>query len=447
MDWRKDYLTRLDSINEVYAGKIPDILEIENKIAKARKKYLDKGYTKWEDIRGTTNDKDIDVIAKEIAKVFGFYSCILLITPEIMPNAATSPVTFCVDMVPEEHVIPYKGGYKYDTKLKYCTYIYTTTAIFCNPDYSDAEVTAILLHEIGHNFVMTKKICLFYKSLRDTYEILKLAQKAGELTKEQKDELDQYEKLLTMDARKNNSDLLRKEVIDVDDNTARSNEWYFGTKSKMENIFSAIGDFITELITLGIPTTLNKIYTISFVNKNVDKELSNLEEETIRYRSMEYLADSFATVYGYGPELSSALYKLETGKNRYINLVRFLPINALVKKFLQLPYFSAMYMIVDHPNSAARMNHMLVNLKAEVKKEKIDDKTKQCLLENIAEIEALQKEIESYEKNWKFFDKYHYAKAFLALVTKRKDAPTSRELDYASSKEVDKFYDKLLKKK
>lgn len=447
MDWKKEYLTRIDILNEVYAGKIPEVLAIEEKISKARKKYIDSGNRKYEDIRGTSNDKDIDAIGKEIAKAFGFYSCIFLVLPDVEVNAATNPITYCVDMVPEQHVIPFKGGYKYDNKLKYCTYMITSTALFCNPDYTDAEITAIFLHEVGHNFVMTKKICLTYKSFRDTYEILKMAQKAGQLTSEGQRQLDELENYYTIKGKKSMSDEIRKEIVDANDADARNTENATGSASKFCNVFGAICDFIWELMSLGIPTTLSKMLTISFINKNVDKELNGLQEEVIRSRSMEYLADSFATVYGYGPELSSALYKLETYKNRRIDLVRFLPINALVKKFLQVPYLSAMYLIVDHPNSAARMNNMLNNLKAEVKKENLDPKTKQCLMENIAQIEALQKEIASYEKNWKFFDKYHYAKAFLALATKRKDSPTAKELDYASPKEIDKFYDNLLKKK
>lgn len=446
MNKNNRYLGKIDLLNEVYTGKIPEVLSIEEKIRKARQKYLVSGNNRWEEIKGTTNDKDIDAIGKEIAKTFGFYSCVLLVYPDVEPNAGTSPITYAIDMIPEEHVIPYKGGYKYDNKLKYCTFIMTTTAVFCNPDYTDAEITAILLHEVGHNFIMTKKICLTYKSFRDTYELLKMAEKAGQLTAAGKADLEAYEKYYTIKGKENTNNELRNEYIDVDDSTARYTEKQFTKQSKSTNIFNAIVAFFGQL-DFGIFDALSKSFVILFVNSNVDKEMNGLTEELIRHRSMEYLADSFAAVYGYGPELSSGLYKLETGKNRILDIARFLPWTALFKKILQVPYISSIYLIADHPNSIARMNNILNNLKAEVKKEKLDDKTKQCLLENIAQIEELQKEITSYQKKWKFFDKYHYAKTFLALATKRGDAPSQRELDYASSKEIDKFYDGLLKKK
>ena len=147
-------------------------------------------------------------------------------------------------------------------------------------------------------------------------------------------------------------------------------------------------DNIKDKLTLGLMTLLGASIITAFKMFNIWTwlflPLSLNNEKT---------ADNFATIYGYGPALSSALNKLETASP-----------SELDKAFDKIPFLSNLYSIntslayiiiggIDgHPETVTRMYDQLELLKREANKEDLDPKMRKVILKDIADCEKVIKE-------------------------------------------------------
>ena len=150
---------------------------------------------------------------------------------------------------------------------------------------------------------------------------------------------------------------------------------------------------------IGDSTKFNRI--MNYIN-NFDKvkkpiKVHDLEEE---------MADSFATIYGYGPELASALTKIEASDideefdpydNSFYNLYIYIPIYTLLSYICTSDSGIAI-------QTSRRVYAQLLTLRKEMNDINTDAKTKKRILADIDELEKvygkyIDERIEAAERN------------------------------------------------
>lgn len=220
--------------------------------------------------------------------------------------------------------ITYGTNYVYKSKKKFL--------------FTPAELTAITLHEIGHVYAP------YLIPIEDSLELLRRA-----------------------------INIKTGIYLKGDKNLNRE-------KDDMKAIVSSITDYlkhrpVTEMFS-------DMVQTSSILVKNILAKLFPFDDKLY---AEEKLADSYATAYGYGPELSSALNKVDKyakstqiGKNKYVGGVL-----ALIMELL----FDV------HPNTLVRINETITQLEYEAKKEKSSFKRKR--LE--ADIRGVKAALKQYE--------------------------------------------------
>ena len=114
----------------------------------------------------------------------------------------------------------------------------------------------------------------------------------------------------------------------------------------------------------------------AFINKLVKYPLDHLLLKA-NYTSEES-ADNFATMYGYGADLSTALLKLGTkdGNTSSFLMGKFdkIPILSTIMHFNEMPVFILLGIIDAHPHNVNRVKDQIEMLKSELKKEDLDPK-------------------------------------------------------------------------
>ena len=108
----------------------------------------------------------------------------------------------------------------------------------------------------------------------------------------------------------------------------------------------------------------------------------------IKYKS-ELTADNFPTIYGYGPELASALNKFEgaEGDSSSIIMRSFnkIPVLSTIMHCNEIPVFFLAQMFDEHPHSIARIKDQLDLLNLELSKQDMDPKMVDRIKKDIKE--------------------------------------------------------------
>lgn len=140
----------IQSLNEVYFGRTDGIQAIHNQLSLLRKKYI-----------GTStipvNDKDLIKLNDLISKEFGFGRFNLQIVYDIVPAAHTVPMTYKYN-IPSSHLnaskdyIVDKTGYRFKPDANLVCVTTMTTGLIFNNYFTDDEIMASLLYELGTVF-------------------------------------------------------------------------------------------------------------------------------------------------------------------------------------------------------------------------------------------------------------------------------------------------------
>lgn len=138
-------------VTEGYVGKTQNIMKVENLFSQMIKKYgsnniIDKSFMTLNDCK---EKKEIELL---IQKEFGFHSVDIVIRPRAMVNAYTCPMSALMRAttgMPTE--LTAHGQKWYDVSHSYDYFMCMFNEDF-NGDLTAGELTAMTLHEIGHNF-------------------------------------------------------------------------------------------------------------------------------------------------------------------------------------------------------------------------------------------------------------------------------------------------------
>lgn len=139
-------------VTEGYVGKTQNIMKIENLFGQMIKKYgsnniIDKSFMTLNDCK---EKKEIEIL---IQKEFGFHSVNIVIRPRATVNAYTCSMSALMRYTTTEMPTAFTAhGQKwYDVGHSYDYFMCMYNEDF-NGDLTAGELTAMTLHEIGHNF-------------------------------------------------------------------------------------------------------------------------------------------------------------------------------------------------------------------------------------------------------------------------------------------------------
>ena len=413
-------------LNELYIGKTP-IIPLQNQFSIIRNKIKGKSFS-----NSINTDKDILKFNRMVEKLFGFNSFALNISPNQTINAYTFGThTFRSKEEVRKMINSLKAsnnGFYHDASNGIVNGICTLNIGLINCDnISDAEIIACILHEIGHNFfeAVTDKDCV-YSLVFNILKILKdINIKINNNISSGKE--------MTLDAIKS----------DVDDTIQ-----FFDKFGQLNNLFVKIKNNIFS-IPHAISNTARS--AIKFVSSKFFRESMEDNMKRTRYGyTNEKFADSFAVMYGYGPELHSFLRKIEEYYIKMYNIKQTRnTVIVAFKVFKALLIDSILYTlnIMDpHPNDLARIKVSIEYLKRELAKESLDPKVKIQLLQ---QVEEMQKLIDDYINFPKDEDNIAIIRAYYRELYKRFGGDR-REQDTdnkALFDTIDKRFDEILNSK
>lgn len=358
------------TVNETYFGKSKELETIE--------KSFDKAIQSKDKIDASS----LGIVAKQLQKKFGFDNVSIGIDKSPGLNAYTY-----IDIADIKKMkIKTSEGYK-ALPGNTCSILVVFSPAMLSGVLSSKELTAITLHEIGHQFA-SKRI-LNSSSLRYMASYIR--------------GLSELDKIIRIASQETNSIadmfmMIRRVISKLTEDAVFAIKYVINTLILLKDILKTPTLKDTYNL-IGDSTKFNRI--MNYI-KNFDKvkkpiKVHDLEEE---------MADSFATIYGYGPELASALTKIEASDideefdpydNSFYNLYIYIPIYTL------LSYICASDSGIAIQTSR-RVYAQLLTLRKEMNDINTDAKTKKRILADIDELEKvygkyIDERIEAAERN------------------------------------------------
>lgn len=394
----------LDQIlQELYIGKTPELLEIESLIHKIRSDNTEATF-----LTDPTYSKDMKRINRIFEDLFGFELFSITIIRSSSTNAFTMPISSALDIMPQYRVkenllVSNSKGFKYKKEAGYCCLVFMYNSLLFNKEFSDAEILAIILHEIGHNFQSVINDTLYYTS--DIVRILNII-------------------AVFIEAMSRVEDLpgIISTIVGTGLGMAISTNKF---KKAYTNFMNEIMENDNLQIIVSISDIINR--SVEEVKMNI-RYLSNL---VLRYGNIpgilkscilskvsnpfgktgEEVADSFATIYGYGPEISSAMLKFETIiSGPYAKqLLWSCPLIGQLLAIYDLPLHILLTAFDEHPSGIQRAQLAKSNLERELKQSYMDPAMKAKLKKDISDIDDAISEYKKACRNIKNPNAIHTA--------------------------------------
>lgn len=443
----------MEPLNEVYFGENEQVQKFIQLIHDFRAPYITKRSYNYV-FPGSNSNSKLMAISEHLENWFGFGAVDFNIINAPYMNAMTFPVCYKYDCKPEEHIKATKDGFKFDKEFNYVTQIVYTSNIILNPAFTDREVAAILLHEVGHSFVLVQKEMVpLVQSVRDGYvaQCIFLAIIA----------ILSINPFLMLDSiaaifQQNNTwQLFRTKISQFYKKTPIGKlSDFIGGSAAIISVFTnkAWGAFMK----ISGLNSLNKYFEVAFSGwKGLTK---NQKEKTIKQnhsdnalgRSMEYFSDNLPASYGLGMDLSTALNKMEfgdfssNGDKMVDNLAKLNPLNRVLGEAAKIPYYEMVNHLDIHPMYAERVKKIEQDLKAELAKSKVNPKMKKEIEKTLAEIKKLKLD-NSKVANIKDKDPNAYKRLWMAAYFDDRSFLNKDEKEMTSMKDRDLLFDKLIK--
>lgn len=375
-------------VDEAYFGKTSEVKKIEQAIHVARQPYLGKNLLTDGNFY---NDKNIMKVGDAIQKAFNFSVVDFNIKNDSSLNAYCIPISSSLTSlaaVKTKIVIDKNGKLKCRNQNSLmCAYIRIHIGMWGNTEFTDAEITAILLHEIGHcvqyftnshvgRFTVTNTI------VQNILDLIKTQSKDPNLIANLS--IDVVMDLIL------NSITLSKVNNKIKQNSILSN--VFGTVDAIKGIYLYLCYSIFAVFNL-LP--LNKI------KNNVNSLLININNpdpikigkkitRSITGKPSEYNADSFAVAFGYSEDLASSLLKMELSNSQsgtaVEEIINNIPIIGTIDNVISIPFMILLSPFISHPLTPKRINAMVVELETELKRSDLSPAMKKEVKENIKAI-------------------------------------------------------------
>lgn len=337
-------------IDEAYFGKTKEILDIEYAIRDIRNKFKFKkdGYTE-ENLKKVLDSKLYEKFTTAIKKAFGFKEVYGGFDTDQYMNCYTYPIREEKYGLMQDRFEVKGKSIKFKPELKAVTMIVATAPLFFTDKLTNAELTAIFLHEIGHSFkqaVIPVETCL---------------------------------------------DVLRDSLGSVIFN------FLSATKHTMKELEKNPFDAITNLGAI--------IKASPEAKERTRKRWPSLFEKVLRgFKNTssgsvyidEKFADQFAAMFGYGVELNSALVKIDYDRKD----IKGAPVLNFLNTFAGLIDLSLDLMLDCHPFIGARLKSTVNVLQREIDKNStLPDSEKKRLKKQIDSINLLALQYQNLDKS------------------------------------------------
>lgn len=379
-------------MNEAYFGKTPAVKKIEHIIDQIKQKY-----------NGKILDTSIHTdplrfkLNKVIEDAFGFGVVDVQFVTSMGVNAYTYPVGLDLGATwngDRTLLIDKTNGYRFKKEYGYAAIICITTGLLLHPMISAAEATAIILHEIGHNFtsVAIGNIgiihfcfnCILTVSTFGAYWLI-----FSDPSKKAQISFKQW--------------MIENVPVASTLYYAFESAWAFIIYiiSEVSRYFTNIGSLLNPLAFIGriIQFFYAKFGPTGEVYADVFKFLV-IPRNLITGYSDEQFADSFAASYGYAAELRSGLEKIrELYDNSIIDTAMFnVPGISWWLDTIKIPAIFVCRAFDEHPEDMARLSNNLKQMETDLKDKRYSPAMKKRLLNDIRTCREELNKCKEFEK-------------------------------------------------
>lgn len=402
-------------ICERYYGETKDITEFINILGEYRHKYWTDNvldFAHWFKFQGAESDPLLLKLIDKMKYIWGFTELSLLIAPSMDGNAMTFGCDHKIDKnigksnKSKDHPIEYTiNGPKYKKEYQMSCIVIVFTGIIFNKRFTDREVAAIIIHEIGHNFqsvimdntpavlfASKMEIGLFYlerlitsseSPVQALQMILAGMVRNGVLASNTFGKIAaELQETGITDANKDSLSTSEKNTLKQYNAMIMSSfslymhyEGFKLTYAKYRNMFKKLigGEYI-DMLKWELKSTLDEIWRDIF---------------PVGYKHEE-IADSFATDLGLGPEIASGMEKFmdEGIMSDPFNLH---PVLRNIKDLIMTPFRLINSTTDEHPREAARIENALQELLTDYKYGYFDPSQKSKIEADIAELRRIKK--------------------------------------------------------
>lgn len=356
-------------IQESYYGKLPEFDELENLFDRINAKAKKVGYTKSNPNKMPEHKK----IEKIFTKLFGFKKTLIYWEPYSAANAYTLSLnTYMVFTDKKKSIVKRDGKGFYDSSHSIVLTVYISVGLLTT-GLTSRELIAVILHEIGHNFDYS----VWHKLEGIIYSIMSLGLTALDIYQNKDRTNDIKEDFYLTTKQKDDKVYKNQKTRDRIDRQIEDAE---RTSYKIGRVLDGI---------LFIP--LAPVYLICAPLSMI------MQMENIAGKKGELFADSFATAYGYGPELITALNRFENIKpeNKPKGKISkfFFDLGKIHEEILQA--FSGEV----HGSNMERCQECIEKLKYDLRKNDFPPEMKEVLVEEINSLTRLYKQFYKFDKN------------------------------------------------
>lgn len=358
-------------IEERYYGQLPEFKEMEYCL----QCIIDKVK---EDPKHSNPNKfpENEKLQKLMKKVFGVKKSIFYWEPYNIENAYTVPCNVLLLIGDSGKFLQKREttGF-YDESHKMVLTIYLYPGVITVSKLTARELLAVILHETGHNF--DKSGYHLFSLIINSFLTfgMNLLAVLPYKNKENKLKLNYYKNV-------------KKEDDPIFDDTKK--------RDRINNILMRqYKDYYKGLplkTILSLPLNIMMFPVLAFISPFV--QITGLDSKT-----GEVFADSFATAYGYGTELISALEKFGNNE-KYYKPKTALQIFMTDLGLFQVEVYNAF--LECHGTNQERCKNCLNKLKADLKKNDFPPELREELVNEINRISAQYKQLISFDENERY---------------------------------------------
>lgn len=396
-------------LNEIYFGKQPELLEMEKQIGKIRRKFEYKKLFKNYNSCQETQDFN-----RMVEKFFGFKTFSLLIDPNMTSfNAYTIPITYRVDgKVAKNAVIATKKGFKYRPEDNFCTIVVIYSGILMDDRFTDGEVLAVILHEIGHNF---------QTAITDNGGLMDIVNKTSYVLQFPFTLIYSIFGVQGFRQLAMGSNALGNKIYTAYNKACRENKVLISAVKTVQNIGAAIdfGIHAVNMIVIYAQMLFNPI-GVMFGNilGSLYQIIDNFYISDILFKPQKYkdekVADNFAAMYGYGPEFSTGFGKMETkGPNAIDDFIQCSPIFGKLYDLVLIPSRILICLFDVHPDYPARIRNNLRMLEDDLNRTDLDPKLRKELESDVKKVKG---HYQSFLKNIEIEDSHYFLKLYWSFL-------------------------------
>jgi hypothetical protein len=412
-------LLKNNILSEDYYGKNPALLEAESLLDIIKEKLnKDPLYNP----NFSKENLELRKIFKELFNVEEFK--LDWFTNQASANAVTLPLgQLAFNKYSDFDIIKTKDGVKFKNAEGKIILIFCFTSLFTLSKLTSAQVVAVILHEVGHNFYnssysyISRKIQLIYITI---LELFKKNNQNEDIIPEL------IGSIISVIALSSGS--TRESFLQLEKNIQKS-PFSKQTFIFLQKIISLIFDTVS--IIKQLYKSLFIVTGLSFVSGIIGSAtisaLSLVESIFFDKYKEEKFCDNFATSYGYGPETAGVQLSFSIKKKMAFSskIIDYIPI---YRDLYQADVFirnSIVGLGECHPDEYTRVAEQAKLLKNEIKKNNLDPKVKKQIVEDLQEIENIysqMKESSYLKKNNQYFEYFINKIIFKVFKVERKDA-------------------------